>query len=144
MVTYLYTGSCHCQNITLVLESSKPPEMLGVRADNCSFCRLHQAAHTSDPQGRLSITIQDEMRLGRYRFATRTADFLLCRECGVYVGAIMTEDGVLRGVANVNIFDKRSLFSSRTEPVNFEDETAEERQKRRSSAWTPATLTFAH
>jgi len=48
MTTSLW-GGCHCGNMTVVFESDLVPEQIGVRADQCSFCRKHGARTVTDP-----------------------------------------------------------------------------------------------
>ena len=85
------TGRCHCGNLELSLETSARPEELSLRADTCSFCRRHGARTTSDPSGRVVITVHHPDELLRYRFGLETADFLVCTRCGIYVAAAMNE-----------------------------------------------------
>src|SRR5438552_5931344 len=85
------TGRGHCGNVELALETSVRPEELALRADTCSFCRRHGARTTSDPSGRIVITVHDPEQLLRYRFGLRTADFLVCGRCGIYVAAVMKD-----------------------------------------------------
>src|SRR2546422_3499160 len=85
------TGRCHCGNLELSLETSVRPEELSLRADTCSFCRRHGARTTSDPSGRVVITVHHPDELLRYRFGLETADFLVCTRCGIYVAAVMEE-----------------------------------------------------
>ena len=66
------------------------PDQWPVRACQCRFCRSHGAHTTSDPGGSIAFQIADPGKLNRYRFGSRSADFLICRECGVYVAAVMT------------------------------------------------------
>ena len=54
------------------------------------LCRRHAARTTSDPAGRVFFRIREETALVRYRFGLRTADFLVCRNCGVLLGAVLT------------------------------------------------------
>src|SRR5689334_7804481 len=96
----VYLGACHCGNLGLRFESDKTPLELGTRADGCSFCERHRAVYTADPAGRVSIAVRDGSLLSRYRFGTKTADFLLCKACGVFVAAYMPEPPV--AVVNVN------------------------------------------
>ena len=83
-------GQCHCGNIEVVLTTALSPEQLRLRACTCSFCRRHRARIISDPAGQLEIVVHSDRNLSRYRFGLKTADFLLCRECGVYVGAAIS------------------------------------------------------
>ena len=79
-------GQCHCGNLSFRLETAGP---LQPRACQCRFCRSHRAVCASDPAGHAIIKILDESLLSRYRFAQRTADCLICRRCGVYLGAVL-------------------------------------------------------
>src|SRR5262249_41360754 len=45
--THSYLGGCHCGNLAFRFEASAPLETLGLRADQCSFCRAHGARNTS-------------------------------------------------------------------------------------------------
>ena len=80
------TGRCHCGNLELSLETSVRPEELSLRADTCSFCRKHGARTTSDPSGRVVITVRHPGQLLRYRFGLETAVFLVCTR-GATLGA---------------------------------------------------------
>ena len=84
-------GRCHCGNLELALETSLRPEELSLRADTCSFCRRHGARTTSDPSGHVVITVHHPEQLLRYRFGLRTADFLVCTRCGIYVEDAIVE-----------------------------------------------------
>jgi hypothetical protein len=118
------------------LESDRTPLELGLRADNCSFCVRHQAIFTSDPGGQLTITVRDPNFVARYRFGTRTADFVLCRACGVFVAAMMDEPPI--AVVNVNVLDARTDFLKGELKVgSFDGESVEERLVRRKARWTP-------
>jgi hypothetical protein len=111
------------------LESDQTPLDLGLRADNCSFCIKHQAAFTSDPRGELFL-------VARYRFGTMTADFVLCRDCGVFVAAAMTEPSI--AVVNVNVLEARdAFFQNELRVASFDGESTEQRLARRKARWTP-------
>src|SRR5437762_9613346 len=103
---YTHEGGCHCGNMRWTLTSRLAAAQLPVRACQCTFCRKQGALGSSDPAGTLRFAVRDPAALLRYRFATRTADFLLCAGCGVYVGAVMEEGGRRYGVANRNPFDR--------------------------------------
>ena len=59
-----------------------------LRACRCSFCRKHNTRAAADPKGQITITVTDPALLNRYSFGYRTAEYLLCRDCGVYVAAV--------------------------------------------------------
>ena len=92
---------------------------------------------TSDPAGLLTFQCSDPTLIQRYRFGGRTADFLICRECGVYVGVQMATDKGRFGV--LNVLSLRPLITSlpAAEPMNYGAETAEIRRLRRETRWTP-------
>ncbi len=137
--TRTFTGGCHCGNVEVTFETAKDPAQLAVNACTCSFCRRHGAHTMSDPEGRARITAEDPAGLNRYRFALRTADFLICRGCGVYVAAAFTDGETGRAYAtlNVNAFDAPEAFARPAEAVDYGHETEAERRERRKGRWTP-------
>lgn len=129
-------GSCHCGALEVELEASVPVEKLTVRACDCTFCRRHNSRNTTDPAGRARFIVHDRAALVRYRFGLKTADFILCARCGVYLGALMDDS---LATINVNVFDDRDRFRP-PEPVSYDGEDAATRIARRRSRWTPASL----
>ena len=139
MARYRIDGACHCGNISYVFDASQSAEALGLRACQCSFCRAHGARTTSDPNGTVSIRVRDTTKLQRYRFGLKTADFLICRACGVFVGALMTEDGKSYITVNANTFKPPPAYDIIAVAKNFEAEDVAVRTSRRSEMWTPVT-----
>ena len=131
----VYEGGCHCGAVRARFETGVAPEVLDVRADQCGFCRRHGAKTVSDPAGRLVLRFGEDAVL-RYRFGTRTGDFLVCRSCGTYVAAVI--DGF--GVLNVVGADIATLARRSARPVDYEDETPSDRLARRRARWTPLQL----
>lgn len=82
----------------------------------------------------------DAKAIHRYRFGSKTADALLCRSCGVYVGVILEADAKTYGVVNVNVFDDQAPFARDAETMNYEHESAVERIARRKAKWTPTEV----
>ena len=138
--TAAYRGGCHCGGIRVLFEMRRPAHELPVRACRCSFCRAHGARTTSDPQARLSISVADASRLSRYRFALRTADYLVCAQCGVYVAAVLEADGQPFATLNVNVLDERDALAPAATPVAYDGEAAADRIARRRRQWTPTAL----
>ncbi|MEJ0015510.1 MAG: hypothetical protein WDN25_02905 [Acetobacteraceae bacterium] len=90
----LHAGGCHCGNLMVRLTLSRSPAEMPVRSCSCSFCRSHGTRTVSDRDGTADIAAADWNLVERYRFGSRTADYLLCRRCGVYVAAVCeTADG---------------------------------------------------
>jgi len=132
----VYSGTCHCGNVELRLDSDKTPLELGTRADTCSFCAKHGALYTSDPDGALHVAIRDATAVARYRFGTRTADFVLCTTCGVLAAATMPEPAL--GVINIHVLDARAEFlANPIQVADFDGESVEQRLARRRARWTP-------
>jgi hypothetical protein len=136
-------GGCHCGNLELVFETAQPPAGLVVRACGCSFCRRHGGRTVSDPGGRVEILVHDPADLSRYRFGLSTADFLVCRRYGVYVGALMAEADAAWAIVSVNALATPEVFAETAVPVSYDRESETERRARRRARWTPARVTEA-
>lgn len=135
-----YEGGCHCGNMAFVFDASAPLETLGLRADQCSFCRAHGARNASDPNGAMSISVRDAGALIRYRFGLRTADFLICARCGVYIGALMEEAGQSWFTVNVNAFRPGPSSDFPVAPADYDGEDVSARIARRKERWTPVVV----
>jgi hypothetical protein len=135
-----YRGRCHCGNLSWALRSKFSQSELPVRACLCSFCRKHAAISTSDPLGSMNFAVQDARALIRYRFATETAEFLVCARCGIYIGAQIEEHGRFYGIANLRLFEGESDFAARAEPMDYSGESSDARRSRRVRRWTPVDL----
>jgi hypothetical protein len=103
----------------------------------CGFCRAHGARNTSDPGGRIRIAVRDAALLERYRFGLKTADFLVCRRCGVYIGALLEDEGRGWFTVNANTFKERPALDFPAVPHDFDTEDVAARIARRKRNWTP-------
>lgn len=135
-----HTGGCHCGNLRLSMRLSHAPEEVRLRACSCSFCRAHNTRTTSDPQGSVEIEAEDWALVDSYRFGSGTAEFLICRRCGVYIGAVCETAVGTRAVINTNCLDDRAAFTRRPSPVYHDGEATDDRLARRATSWTPATI----
>ena len=135
-----HRGGCHCGNLRLTLRLMQPPEAVRLRACQCSFCRAHQTRTTSDPNGAVELRAEDWSLVEPYRFGTGTADFLICRRCGVYVGAVCDTPAGPRAVINTNALDDRARFAGEPTPYAHEGERPADRMTRRAANWTPAIV----
>ena len=138
-MTHRFEGRCHCGNISYVFDASAGLDVLGLRACQCSFCRAHGARTTSDPNGTFRIKVEDAERLQRYRFGLNTADFLICRECGFFVGAMMEEGGQRWITVNANTIRPVPAYDIAGAAHDFGGEDASGRGDRRKLRWTPVT-----
>jgi hypothetical protein len=96
-------GGCHCGNINLQIELPSALYSYRPRACDCDFCTKHMAAFISDPKGSLSIWISDESARGTYFQGSNQAEFLLCKNCGVFIGALYRADGRIFGTVNARV-----------------------------------------
>ncbi len=127
-------GRCHCGEIKyefLVNGNRAIP----IRVCGCTFCARHAAAWTSDPGGTLEIDIADANKVNLYRFGTESADFWICRRCGVVPFAVSQVDERLYAVVNSNTLDDgASLVAERT-ASDFDGEVLTDRLERRRRNW---------
>ena len=132
-----YRGSCHCGAIGFTYRTAQRPDRWSVRACQCTFCRAHDALSTSDPQGRLDFVAAKPELLQRYRFGLGTADFLLCRNCGIYIGAAIDTGGGRFGIINTHALIEPPAGIAVPVPIVYNNENTEGRISRRGERWTP-------
>ena len=137
MAAHRFEGGCHCGNLAYVFEARAGLDVLGLRACLCSFCRAHGARNTSDPNGVMRIRVRDAGKLLRYRFGLKTADFLICADCGIYIGAYMPGAGGGFMTVNVNSFRDPPPLDALIVPHDFDAEDVAARIARRKAKWTP-------
>ena len=130
-------GQCHCGAVRVEIEGVEAAD-LPLRACQCGFCRRHGAISTSHPDASIRFV---SGKLTHYRFGHRKSDYLICVECGCYVGAAVEIDGARYAILNVTGVDLPGFEGRKPQPMVYDDETQEERAKRRKARWSPADLT---
>ena len=111
------------------------------RRCSCDYCRRFDGAWTSHPDARLAIRVHDESGVTRYRFGTKTADFIFCSRCGVTLFAVCELQHRLRGVVNVHTLSVPAVdgqepsFVLDWQSACFDGETVEQRLQRRAERW---------
>lgn len=133
-------GGCHCGNIRVRLRLAKAPQISALRACSCAFCRAHSTRTVADPDGLFEVWADDWSLVEPYRFGSRTADYLVCRQCGVYVAAVCETTAGLRAVVNVNCLADRALFTQVPSVSDYDGESTEVRLCRRAARWMPAIV----
>lgn len=133
----LYLGQCHCGAISYDYRTAVAPADWPLRACQCSFCRSHGACMTSDPAGAVEFTAKDPTQLQPYRFGRKIADFLICKTCGVYLGATMRTARGSFAIINVNLLRPRPDGLRAAQPMVYDAEDAEATIRRREKVWTP-------
>jgi hypothetical protein len=136
-VRHVLAGGCHCGNLRLRYTTGQVPEETVPREDGCGFCRRHGVLSTSDPAGEVVFDVADPAALVRYRFAHRTADYLICAQCGVYVAAEVSVGDDAWAVLNIRALDDAARFILPSRVVDWDHEDAAARIKRRIANWTP-------
>ena len=137
----LIHGRCHCGNIAFDLEWAGDPAKIPARACGCGFCTRHGGVWTSHPASRLAVKIEDDARVSRYEFGTRTATFYVCARCGVPPLVTSVIEGRTYAVVNVNCFEEVDPVRLDRTPTSFDGETVESRLARRKRGWI-ADVTF--
>lgn len=139
-MSHSYDGGCHCGAIGFRFATAIAPAHWSIRACQCSFCRAHDALSTSDPAGHISFSAAEQAHLQRYRFGLRTADFLLCRQCGVYIGAVILIGERHYAIVNTHALATQPDDIAQTAPIEYDGEDIDGRVSRREERWTPCTL----
>jgi hypothetical protein len=65
---------------------------------------------------------------------------MLCRRCGVYVGAMCDTSSGRRAVINVNCLDDRAAFTQPPAAPDYDGEATGVRLDRRATNWMPAVV----
>ncbi len=135
-------GQCHCGTISLRVGLTTPLASYRPRVCDCDFCRLHGAAYISDAEGSLEIRISDPGLIEHYRHGSRTAEFLICQRCGVYVSALYRDAAQVLGVVNVRALDTTAEFGS-AQPISPRSLSADDKAARWRMLWFPAVELIA-
>lgn len=129
-------GQCHCGAVRVEIEGVAAAD-LPLRACQCGFCRRHGAISTSHPDATISF---EGPRLTHYRFGQRQSDYLMCADCGCYVGATAVIEGARYAILNVRGVDLPGFDGREPEPMVYDGESLEQRTARRKARWSPAVL----
>jgi hypothetical protein len=132
-----YLARCHCGVLTARFCTAMQTASWAVRACQCGFCRAHDALTLSDPAGSLQFLSAQPSRVQGYRFGLRTAAFLLCRICGVYVGAQINCERGQFGLLNLRSLEPAIAGLRPAQATSDGSETTAERIRRRTARWTP-------
>ena len=128
-------GSCHCGNVSFELAWEPDPARIPARACGCSFYVKHGGVWTSNPSGSLRVKLEDPALVEKYAFGTRTAEFQICRRCGVVPFVTSDIEGRTYAVVSVNAFDNVDRSRLHVAPMSFEGEETSSRLERRKRNW---------
>lgn len=132
-------GGCHCGNLRYRLAWPRA-DAPTLRACGCDYCSCHGALWTSHPDAGVALRIVDAEAVLPYRFGTASADFLVCRRCGVLSLTRCDFDDGARTVVNANTFDNLPLEQCSRVTTDFDGEDVEQRLARRRRNWSPLTI----
>jgi hypothetical protein len=136
-------GGCHCGNVTVQVQLTLPAASYRPRVCDCSFCRKHGAAYLSDPEGSLLLKVREAGKLGSYRQGSALAEMLVCRRCGVLLGALCRENDATYGVVNCRVLDAADEFGTE-QSVSPQTLPPEQKLQRWRQLWfARVTLTAA-
>ena len=131
----LISGQCRCGNISLNLEWLPDPSRIPAWVCSCSFCQAHKGVWTSSSSAKLQVQINNPTLLTRHTFGTRTADFLICKQCEDIPVVTSEIDGRLYAVVNVHALHGIPPTLLKHFQSDFEGESVEERTNRRRQNW---------
>ena len=131
------TGRCHCGRLSYEVYLPFDGETIPVRRCSCTFCRKHGAVYTSHPQGTLHAVVRGASADAAYTFATGTAEFHVCSNCGVVPFVTSEIEGTLRAVVNVNTFEGVDPGTFVESTSDFDGEDVASRLARRARTWIP-------
>jgi hypothetical protein len=87
------------------------------------------------------FVVSDVGLLERYRFSLKTADFLLCKRCRVYLGAqIATARGAFGIINTLTMMPVPDGLPAAAQ-ADYGSEGSRERVERRAKRWTPLEKT---
>ncbi len=131
-----FKGGCHCGGIRFEITTTKKLNPLSPRQCGCTFCQRHGVFGVSDPGGKLCVKISNSDNVNRYQFGHKTAEFLICKVCGVAPVVLSIIDDHLYSVLNGRSLDQPWPFDVSNIPqMDFGDEIPGERLERRKKNW---------
>ena len=130
-------GACHCGNLSFELRTEQKAEDIVARACDCGFCRMHATRNWSDPAGEARICVGSPADLSRYTFGHGAIEFLVCRQCGGYAGAVLRDAEGTWSTLNLRLTAYRDVPE---QAASYGAQSAEERTARRKRIWTPTVV----
>lgn len=128
------TGACHCGKIQFSAELSRPLSSYAPRACDCDFCQKHAATYLSDPSGQLRIHLDSDGAPHTYRQGSETAEFLVCRNCGVLTAVLFHDSARIYAAINTKAVDGHPTLGTPT-PVSPKALSASEKVQRWKENW---------
>ncbi|HEX4389240.1 MAG TPA: hypothetical protein VH109_11495 [Steroidobacteraceae bacterium] len=128
-------GGCHCGNVRLTLSGVPEGPALVARECGCSFCVKHGGLWASVPGASLVVAVAHPSEVHAYTFGTKSADFHVCRICGVVPLVTSLIDSHLYALVSVRALAGIAAASLERRAADFEGEGMPERLARRAGSW---------
>jgi hypothetical protein len=106
-----------------------------IRACQCLFCKKRNGQYTSDSKRKVKIHLQEERFINKYRFATKTADFWICKSCGLLPVVTARIGDTMYAVVNLTTADNLDISQLAAKHVNSSSEDKASREERRKRTW---------
>ena len=128
------SGGCHCQNIRYTATIPFAIDELAIRSCPCGYCRLHGGIYGAHPDMSVEVDVKISQEVTKYRFASCTTDFMICKKCGII--AIVTDeiDSQHYALLRINTLDD-PIVRKEIPIVNNEGEDSKARRERRKAKW---------
>lgn len=123
-------GNCQCGAVTVEVNLTAAPGSYTPRACDCDYCRKHDAAYISDPDGSVVIRTSHISNLRFEQQGDNLAEFLVCAACDQLLGVRWKD----RGAINVNILADVDSFGSAVS-VSPKKLSAEQKVARWGEVW---------
>ena len=81
------------------------------------------------------IKIENRDLISFYQFASKTADFICCTNCGVTPVVTCKIEEQLFGIVNLYTLDKAEHFGRHAQENSYDGESVTERLERRQQNW---------
>jgi hypothetical protein len=133
-------GQCHCGSIAFAYRPGRDLARAVLQTCQCRFCRQHDASSIEDPTGRVSLLLRRPGDAYRYRFATRSVDYLICRRCGGFVAAVAHNDPGAHAVVNARLFPALPAMVCQEVREDHHGLTQSERLTNRLACWPTVDL----
>jgi hypothetical protein len=126
-----YYARCHCGALEARYRTAMPPARWYIGRDPLG------AKSTSDPKGVLAFASTVPMPVRRYVIGLGPLELLVCESCDVYIGAQLTTEQGRFGTVTLSAFRPVLADLPDPAPVDCENATFADRQRRRLLHWTP-------
>ena len=128
-----YEGGCSCKNIVISLFLDSELSQHTPRACQCSYCKKKNAAYISFSDWRMEVKIKNSDQINKFRFSTRTADFVSCKICDELIYVVSKIGNINYSVVNITAF--KNIKFPGPEECDFDSEIQSERLIRRELNW---------